>query len=152
MDSTEPKMGSDMREVWFYRFALFAPGALHLLLGVVSDRLLGIVLFTLFYGGLPYAVFLLGALYWSRHKSAEQLRRWLLLAPVWYAATFAVIFIIVAAISGDVVKGDFIPIAKGIALMTGGALAYGYLWVLLTLGAWKLVGRTAGSMANPHSR
>lgn len=126
------------------------PGALHILLGVVSDRMLGILLFTFFYGGLPYAVFLLGALYWSRDKSAEQFRRWLLLAPVWYVGTFSGISILVAALVGDDFKGDLPTIAKALALMGAAALAYGYLWVLVISGAWKVLSRAAVSLTKPH--
>jgi hypothetical protein len=142
------------REVIFYRIALFTPGVLHVALVAFSEQLRGIALMSIFYGGLPYVIFLIGALYWSRDKSAQQFRKWLLKAPLWYLATFSVIFIILALSGGEPsgIIAEFPSTGLMLVLMAAGVLAYSYVWVVLVLGGWKLLNRSRGPLASSPAR
>jgi hypothetical protein len=70
-------------EITFYRFALFSPFLGPLFGYPIREQPLGILLVgSIVAGGIPYALLLVGILFWMRKRSAESIRRRILLLPI----------------------------------------------------------------------
>lgn len=123
----------------YYRWALLlplvVPGVFSVLALVPESRVpapLGLLLMLLFYsvflGGIPYVVFVLGFLAWSRGRNAASMRRAIHVSPLVYAGVLSFCLLIYAAWSGDLLHAST---GGTLALFASCALVFGYGYVLL---------------------
>jgi hypothetical protein len=113
----------------YYRRALLLPIAVPVLaypaflLG--SDVLAGMALWlwwSIVFGGVPYALFALGFLLWTRGRTDAEVRRGILLAPLAYVAVLVPCMAVFLA-----VDGGFAPGFLGMIAAFGLAFGYGYV-------------------------
>ena len=131
----------------FYRLCMWIPLALPALValvvhglalphsGTAVDKVIQILLMSLVYGGLPYAVIAMWGTLWIGKRPEAELRRRALRAPLLMSAAF-VIFPILIVLRGA-------PMDMAIAVYVLGAvcsLVLGYLYVALVLGLRDLIG------------
>ena len=117
----------------YYRAALLLPIAVPALFSatmLLEDKpplLAGIHLYlfgSMLFGGIPYVLFALGFLLWSRGRSDHQLRAGVLAAPLVYAVLLMICFAAFLALDGTL---------RGISVWALGGLgvAFGYAYVIL---------------------
>lgn len=119
----------------YYRWALLLPLAVPLLAHGVTmlenapALLIVIVFYTyaaLVVGGIPYLLFAMGFLLWTRGRADDEVRRAVLLAPVVYTALLTVCLVLILAFDSG--------LAGGGGLLAGAAtfgLGFGYAYVAL---------------------
>lgn len=121
-------------------------GLLGLVLGESSGAtpLLAIVTWSGLVGGLPYVLVAVGILWWSRGRSARELRRAIWLAPVLMVPVMLLPVVVYSVVSRGGASAD--RFAGSILFLGGMVLLFGYVYVaLVELGA--LVGRRMGVIA-----
>lgn len=126
--------------------AAAAAGLLGLILGESSGAapLLGIVTWSGLIGGLPYVLVAGGILWWSRGRSARELRRAIWLAPVLMVPVLLLPVVVYSVASRGGGSAD--RFVESMVFLGGMVLLFGYAYVaLVELGA--LVGRRMGVIA-----
>ncbi len=128
--------------------AAAAAGLLGVLLGESSPAApwLGVVMFSGLVGGLPYAVVAAGILWWSRRRSARELRRAVWLAPLLMVPAQLLPLVAYSfAARGGAAAGRFMESMLFVGLFV---LLFGYGYVVL-VEAGALLGRRLGLVAPP---
>lgn len=103
----------------------------------ILRKLVQFLLMSLLYGGIPYAVLAVYAMWWIDDRPEPELRRGALMAPLWMVMAW----LPVAALVGlayyrmDIFLGLF-------ALGAGLALTLGYAYVALAFTIRQLIGRS----------
>ena len=124
----------------FYRLSvwlpLVVPGLVALVVhgaGLRSDpplsKIIQVLLMSLMYGGMPYAVIAMWATFWIGRRPEPEIRRRALQAPLWTIAAFVMVPAMVVLGGG--------PLAVAIALFVLGAIAIlgvGYVYVAIVFG------------------
>ena len=142
----------------FVRRALLLPIAVPVLVsplllldGVEATNTFGdivaFLLWSLLFGGIPYLVFLIAFLAWMRDKPAGRVRRAVLLAPITYGAVLGVAILLMTLVSGR--ENDAVKLLASSGIFAGMGVALGYVYVVVTEGAWWLLGRRGGSASAP---
>jgi hypothetical protein len=123
-----------MTERRYFQASLALPLVVPLVIGLgtflTSSELIGgfaaIFIFSLVLGGIPYLVFVAGALLWSRSRPASAIRRLSYVAPL--------LFVIVTAVLSFMALFFGIPlreIVMFVAVFSVYALVFGYLYVFI---------------------
>lgn len=123
----------------YYRWALLlpfaVPGVLSLLALVPERHLpqtLGALLMFLFYsvliGGIPYVLFALGFLVWSRGRDARSVRAAIYFSPLTYAGVLSACVLGYAAWDGDLTHQGT---GGTVTLLATCAFVFGYAYVVL---------------------
>ena len=124
-----------------YRFSIWLPilvPALVLVIDRTADvrlRALGILLASLLYGGVPYAVLAIGATLWSIGKQEQEIRRLMFRAPWIMAGMYGTLCLVLALVLG--------PAKPFIALGFLGAIAsvpFGYLYIGIAVALRRMLG------------
>jgi len=92
--------------------------------GSLVYELMGVLWFSLLYGGGPYLVFLAGALIWSRHETVERIQGFTFVAPLIYALILGASVILFCLITVD---ADGMSDAFPFGLF---GIVFGYLYVI----------------------
>ncbi len=135
-----------MREVYYLRACMALPMVVPVLaiasvrLGVDSGKLLSILVWSLFVGGIPYAAFAIVSviIMWNRPPIAYW--RWAMLAPL----AFSVIFSVALTLAGVIERGTLPPLD---VIFGSGAyyslviVPVGYGYVGLTWLGYKLLSK-----------
>lgn len=90
-------------------------------------------------GGIPYVLFLIGVLIWSKNQSGAQLRRFTLIAPAAFSALFVVLWIPYAILSArdwEYTMDAAFTSAGYYALL---CLGFGYFYVLVVHLAYHVM-------------
>ena len=123
----------------YYRWALLLPlvvPAVFSLLALVPEprvpQAVGALLMFLFYslliGGIPYVLFALGFLVWSRGRDARSVRKAIYVSPLTYAGVLSACVLGYAAWDGDLTHQG----AGGTLILLGScAFVFGYAYVAL---------------------
>lgn len=136
----------------YYRWALLLPLVLPLIsFGVIQlwprqgSAVAYMVYGSLWVGGVPYVLFALGLLAWSRGRTDDQMRRAILLAPPIFTAVLLVCLVVFQVVDGNLSRGtDFFATAAGCGL----AFGYGYV-ALAELGRLLLRPHPAAPATTP---
>lgn len=137
----------------YYRWSLLLPIALpgvSLLLGLVDEPRIpggvGVFLTFLFYsmliGGIPYVLFAIGFLLWSRGRDADSVRTAARVSPFLYTVVLMACFVAFAAWNGDLGSDRT---GEAMATIGGFALVFGYGYVALAELVRHLLGRRVDS-------
>lgn len=99
--------------------------------GVVLELLM----YSMLYGAVPYALLAVWAMWWVRDKTEAQIRRLMLRAPLMMLALFAAIAVVAGVVTGR--PGPFLAVAM---LGTAIILPLGYAYVGLTIALRRVFG------------
>lgn len=92
-----------------------------------------VFMFSLILGGIPYLIFIVGVLLWSRTRSLEAIRKLSYIAPL--------LFVIVAAVLSPVpllFGASMREVSAFLALFSLYALLFGYLYVLIVNALYEV--------------
>jgi hypothetical protein len=103
--------------------------------GIVVDagplrKLVQILLASLLYGGVPYAMLAIWATWWVGGRTEPEIKRVMLVAPLLMAATFAIVSVATGVAVGRI--GPFLAVAVLGAIISI-PLGYGYVGIVLLL-------------------
>jgi hypothetical protein len=103
--------------------------------GIVVDagplrKLVQILLASLLYGGVPYAMLAIWATWWLGGRTEPEIKRVMLVAPLLMAATFAIVSVATGAAVGRI--GPFLAVAV-LGAIVSIPLGYGYVGIVLLL-------------------
>jgi hypothetical protein len=137
-----------VRSLLLPRLAAAAAGLLGVLLGENNPAApwLGIVTWSGIIGGIPYVLVAGGILWWSRRRSAAQLRRALWLAPILMIPALLLPIAVYSVVSRGGGSAD--RFSESMVFMGAMVLLFGYVYVAL-VEAGALLGRRLGVVAPP---
>lgn len=117
---------------------LITPHNLDTLYGPLATVLMAFI-FSGLIGGIPYVILAIALLVWMRDQDLQQIRRALLLSPLFLIPIVVFAGLIYLAVVGNVSAPDPLVYVYSILVFGGYILAFGYFYVLIAFGLARLV-------------
>jgi glucan phosphoethanolaminetransferase (alkaline phosphatase superfamily) len=140
-------MFDEQRERSFYKGALVAPMVGSALLAILPSPISGVMAMSIWYAGLPYAMWAVLMFLWMRKQSLPRIRRAIVLAPVSCLLVCGVFYGAIAfarASSGNRTSSA----VRSAGFFAPWILGVGYFWVLVILGALRVL-KSADARTRP---